>query len=129
MLQYVEDTELKARVFDIAKKLRYKHIDLERLHVYKSRGSTGRRVIARCHALPKIWQKTLKTPSAYAIEFVSEKFDKLCKADQDKVIIHELMHIPHTFGGGFRNHKFYVTRKNVEREYNRYMRACKHENM
>ena len=36
-----------------------------------------------------------------------------------KTIIHELMHIPKTFGGGFKHHNF-VTEKNVNKFYKAY---------
>ena len=36
-----------------------------------------------------------------------------------KTLIHELMHIPKAFGGGFRHHDV-VNRKNVENLYKRY---------
>ena len=39
--------------------------------------------------------------------------------DQDKVIIHELLHIPKTFGGGFRQHDF-VCEENVEVMYEKF---------
>ena len=59
----------------------------------------------------------------YTIEFL-EKFDKLNKEEQDKVIIHELMHIPKTFGGGFRQHD-YVCDKNVELMHERFLNLKK----
>jgi predicted metallopeptidase len=37
--------------------------------------------------------------------------------DKEKTLIHELMHIPGGFSGGFRPHKGYVERKNVEAVY------------
>jgi predicted metallopeptidase len=37
--------------------------------------------------------------------------------DQEKTLVHELMHIPGGFGGGFRPHKGYVERKMVEEVY------------
>lgn len=55
----------------------------------------------------------------YALEFISERFDKMNKEEQTKVIIHELMHIPKTFGGGFRQHDF-VCDKNINKFYNEY---------
>jgi predicted metallopeptidase len=56
----------------------------------------------------------------YAIEFLA-RFDKLSKEEQDKVIIHELMHVPKSFGGGFRHHD-YVEEKNVDILYEMYLR-------
>ena len=57
--------------------------------------------------------------AVYALEFLSERFDKLNEKDQIKTIIHELMHIPKTFGGGFRQHDF-VCEKNVSLHYETY---------
>lgn len=61
----------------------------------------------------------MKTEAFYAIEFL-ERFDKLKKEEQDKVIIHELLHIPKAFGGGFRQHDF-VCEENVEILHSRFM--------
>ena len=46
--------------------------------------------------------------------------------DKERTLIHELMHIPGGFGGGFRPHKGYVERKNVEAVYKKLQsdRAC-----
>ena len=64
-------------------------------------------------------QKAMQTDAFYAIEFL-ERFDKLVRAEQDKVIIHELIHIPKSFGGGFRHHDF-VCEKNIRHLYEKYM--------
>ena len=45
------------------------------------------------------------------------------KEEKVKIIIHELMHIPKTFGGGFKHHDF-VTEKNVNVHYKLYLN-CK----
>jgi len=55
----------------------------------------------------------------YLIEVISEKFDKLPETERTKVIIHELMHIPKSFGGGFKHHNV-VNEKNVEKIYQHY---------
>jgi len=88
------------------------HVDVNRVKCFRSRGSSTKRTIARCHTIGKLMQKAMNAKAHYAIEFL-EKFDKMVKDEQDKVIIHELMHIPKTFGGGFRQHDF-VCEDNVE---------------
>lgn len=97
----------------------FPHIKVERVKCFRSYGSSARGTIARCHALGKIMQKTIDTKAWYALEFISEQFDKLSEEDQVKTIMHELMHIPNTFGGGFKHHNF-VTEKNVNRHYKMY---------
>jgi len=118
MISYHEDSITEGKVHDLIGKLDLKHIDKSRLRCFRSHGSGARRVVARCYALSKIWQKALKTDAYYIIEILSEKFDKLSEEEQTKVLIHELMHIPQTFGGGFRHHDF-VCRQNVEQLYKR----------
>ena len=58
-------------------------------------------------------QVAMQRKGFYLIEVISKRFDKLSKVEQEKVIIHELMHIPKTFGGGFTHHNV-VTDKNVD---------------
>lgn len=65
----------------------------------------------------------MKTPPFYAIEFL-ELFGKLSQKEQDKVIIHELMHIPKTFGGGFRQHDF-VCEENIDVMYEKFVNSKK----
>jgi predicted metallopeptidase len=89
------------------------HIDLDRVECLRSFGSSTKRTIARCHTIGKVMQKGMKVGAFYTIEFL-EKFDKLNKDQQDKVIIHELLHIPKTFGGGFRQHDF-VCEENIDK--------------
>ncbi len=65
----------------------------------------------------KIWQGVLNLPPSYTIEVISEIFDKMSAEDKERTLIHELMHIPGGFAGGFRPHKGYVERKNVDAVY------------
>lgn len=58
----------------------------------------------------------LNTKAHYVIEVISENFDRLNEAEKTKTLIHELLHIPKSFGGGFRHHD-YASRKNVEQMY------------
>jgi predicted metallopeptidase len=116
MINYREDPEIKADVLSIIKKLNMSHIDPERVICIRSHGTKSRRVVARCHVLPRIMQEALKTKPHYVIEVVSERFDKLSKEEKIKTLIHELLHIPKSFGGGFRHHN-YVNGKTVESLY------------
>ena len=117
-MRYEDAYDLKERMDEIVELLGMEHVDLSRVECMRSFGSKSRGTIARCHALGKMMQKAMKTKAFYAIEFL-EIFDKMSKKDQDRTIIHELMHIPKTFGGGFRHHDF-VCEKNVEVLYEKF---------
>ena len=99
--------------------LLFPHIKLDRVKCFRSFGTSSKGTIARCHALGKLMQIAVGVDAVYALEFLSERFDKLNEKDQIKTIIHELMHIPKTFGGGFRQHDF-VCEKNVSLHYETY---------
>jgi predicted metallopeptidase len=119
MIKYERSLDIQERIMLIASKLGMKH-DLSRVICVRSRGSSASRTLARCHALPRIMQLALNTKAVYVIEVISEQFDKLSREEQDKVLVHELMHIPKKFGGGFRFHRPYVTRAEVEKMYRKY---------
>ncbi|MEM4271940.1 MAG: putative metallopeptidase [Candidatus Pacearchaeota archaeon] len=119
-MKYEYADDLKERMKDIINILEMKHLNVNRIECIRSFGSSSRRAIARCHALGKLMQKAMKAEAFYAIEFL-ERFDKLPKEEQDKVIIHELMHIPKSFGGGFRQHDF-VCEENVKHLHRKFMK-------
>ncbi len=98
----------------------FPHIILERVKYFRSYGTSSRGTIARCHALGKLMQRALGVKAHYALEFLSERFDKLNEEDKLKTIIHELMHIPKSFGGGFKHHDF-VCDKNINFYYKQYL--------
>lgn len=118
---YVFALDLQEKAERISREL-FPHIKPEFFKCFRSFNSASRRTLARCHGLAKIMQKAIGCPAHYAIEFISERFDKLCEEDQIKVIIHELMHIPYAFGGGFKHHD-HVSSKNVEKMYRNYKKA------
>jgi len=113
MIKYELAPEIMQKVEHIARKLDFGHVDLTRVKCYRSVGSSSRGTIARCYALSKIWQQALSTKAHYIIEVLSERYEKLPEEEKEKVLIHELLHIPKSFGGGFRHHD-YVCKKNVE---------------
>jgi predicted metallopeptidase len=118
-MHYEKASDLDERVFEIVQKLDMEHVKLSRVVCIRSRGSKSRRTLARCHVLPKIIQEALGIKAYYIIEAISENFDSLSREEQTRVLIHELMHIPKTFGGGFKFHN-YVNRKEVEKMYKLY---------
>lgn len=119
-IKFYLDNELTLRINDIVKTLGMDHIDTFRVICVRSKGSASKRTIARCYALSKIWQVGLNIKAHYIIEVISEKFDKLSKEEQDKVLIHELSHIPLSFGGGFKHHRNWVTNERVNKLYEDY---------
>lgn len=123
MIRYELAEDIGAEIAEIVRILKMTHIDGARVACVRSRGSASRRTLARCHGLPKIMQLALKTKPHYVIEIISEQFDRLGAEERKKVLIHELMHIPHSFGGGFRSHRPHVTRKKVEQMYKKFLQT------
>ena len=121
MIDYFEAPDIKNRVTEITELLRFDHVDLERIYCVRSRGSEAKRTIARIHGLGKIWQEAMRMEPTYIIEVIHELFDYYPIEAQDRTLIHELMHIPRGFKGGFRHHKDHVTRDNVDTWYRRYI--------
>ena len=119
-IKYELAEDIMRRLHDITKTLGMEHVKLSGIYAVRSRGSGSSRTIGRCHALSKIWQLALGIDAVYIIEVISERFDKFSSTEQDKVLIHELMHIPLSFGGGFKHHDF-VTNRNVDKLYQKYL--------
>lgn len=114
-MKYTEAPDVKMLADEIMDCLDFFHIVPQFVYCYRSKGSKSKRIIARIHGLGKLWQEALRKPSSYVIEVISERYDKLSEADKEKTLIHELLHIPKGFSGGFRPHKGYVDKKRVER--------------
>jgi len=71
-------------------------------------------------------QEAMNVEPFYALEFLGEKFDKMKQDEKIKIVIHELMHIPESFGGGFKHHDV-GTDTNVEKCYNYYLACVQNE--
>ena len=119
-LEYLEAQDVKIVVNEIIEKLDFFHIIPQYVYCYRSKGSKSKRIIARIHGFGKIWQKALKLLPNYIIEVLSERYDRLSLENKEKTLIHELMHIPKGFKGGFRSHKGFVSREKVEKMYKKY---------
>jgi predicted metallopeptidase len=122
-IKYFEAPEIKKQVDQLAQECDLFHVVPQFVYCVRSRGSKAKRTIARIHGLGKLWQGVLNMPPAYTIEVISEIYDKMSPDDKEKTLIHELMHIPGGFSGGFRPHKVYVERKMVEEVYARMKKA------
>jgi predicted metallopeptidase len=119
-MRYEPALEIEEKAREIIEKLELEHIDTENIACIRSFGSKSG-AIARCHALGKVMQKAMKRKAFYTLEFLAEKFDKMSEEDRIKTIIHELLHIPKTFGGGFKHHN-YVTEKIVNKLYQKFIK-------
>lgn len=118
-IRYEIADDIQERFADIVRTLNLNHIDLDKVACVRSYGSSTKRVIARCHGMSKVLQIAMRIKAFYVLEFLSERFDKLDDKEQEKTIIHELMHIPKNFGGGFRHHN-HVSEENIKSIQERY---------
>ncbi len=113
--------DIQERITELVGKLPFPHIDATRIKCFRSSGSKSR-ANARIWPLSRIWQKALEVKAHYIIEVLSERFDAYGKEEQDKILIHELMHIPKTFSGALVPHLCFgkrINRKAVDELYRR----------
>jgi predicted metallopeptidase len=121
-IKYDEAPDVKSMVDGIIEKLDLSYVVPESVYCYRSVGSKSRRIIARIHGFGKIWQLALGLSPSYVIEVLSERYDKLSQEDKEKTLIHELLHIPRGFKGGFLPHKGNISRQKVDRLHREYTR-------
>lgn len=103
-VKYRRSWELEARAKKFVDALGLVHVKKDRIRCVRSVGTRAKYTVARVHAFPKVWQTALGFEPHYVIEFLSENFDKLSQREQDEILLHELAHIPKTFGGGLTAH-------------------------
>jgi predicted metallopeptidase len=96
--------DINHRISHLITHLDLTHADAARIFCFRSQGSVGR-TTARIWSLPSIWQLALNEKPGYCLEVISEKFDRLSLDNQERVLIHELMHIPRTFSGSLSPHR------------------------
>jgi predicted metallopeptidase len=113
-IEYFEAPDVKRLADEIANSLDFFHVVPQFVFCVRSRGSESRRTIARIHGFGRIWQETLNLPASYVIEVISERYDRLTEEEKEKTVIHELLHIPKGFTGGFRPHRGYIDHEIVE---------------
>jgi predicted metallopeptidase len=109
--------------YDIAKTLDMRNIVSSRIIGMRSFGSASN-AIARIWSFPKVWQVALELSGPfYVVEAISERYDRLDNKEKTKTIIHELLHIPQSFGGGLLGHgQAKINRATEERLYAEYFK-------
>lgn len=102
-VEWLDAPDISSRALKLITDLKMDWILFDRLFFYRSTDSKAR-AYARTWGLPALWQRALEVEPGYIVEVLSEHFDKLDKKNQDKVILHELTHIPHNFSGALVPH-------------------------
>ena len=125
-IKYLMAADVQTIVNEIIERLYLTHILSGSVYCVRSQGSRSKRIIARIHGLGKIWQKALLMTPSYIIEVISEHYDPLSQDAKEKVLIHELLHIPKGFSGGFRPHKGYINRRIVEKLHEQFRHKRKY---
>jgi len=122
-MKYNFATDVRDLTLDIINKLELNHIEIDQLHFIRSNGTKSRYVLARIHTLSKILQKSLNMKPNYVIEVISEKYDTYSDTEKEKIIIHELLHIPNSFKGGLLPHKNIITKKIINKLHKKYLES------
>ncbi len=115
MARYVRDRSLEEYVKEIGSRVGLVYLDYTRIKCVRSYETRSRSVAARVHAGSRALWAGLGLRPCYVIEFVSEVFDRLSSEDKVEVILHELLHIPKTMGGGLIRHGSLDFKGEVER--------------
>lgn len=103
-MEFILAPEINNEISRIVVGLGLSFIKSENIIAFRSYGSKSR-AVARIWSLPRIWQIALNAEAHYCIEVISERFDKLSGGDREKVLIHELLHVPKNFSGALLPHK------------------------
>jgi len=78
-------------------------VNMKNVFCFRSYG-TQTRAVARIWGLGKIWQLALSLQPSYILEVISEKYDLLNQDEKNKILLHELSHIPKNFSGALVPH-------------------------
>jgi len=98
-----EAPDVKKRLTYIVSSLGIKSLNIKRIFCLRSTNSKTR-AYARIWGLTSIWQQVLKIKPCYIVEVISEKYDNLEQNQKDRILLHELNHIPKNFSGALVPH-------------------------
>ncbi len=102
-VKWIPAPDIKRRIGFLVSSLELDWLKTSRLFCFRSINAKTR-AYARIWGLGRIWQQALKIKPAYVLEVISEKYDKLPQSERDKVLLHELTHIPRNFSGSLIPH-------------------------
>ncbi|MCK5333784.1 MAG: metallopeptidase [Candidatus Aenigmarchaeota archaeon] len=122
-MKFAPAPDIQVRIRKIVEFCEFVYINPDNLICMRSQKSKAH-AYARIWSLPRIWQSALGVSAHYIIEVISEKFDVQSNEDQDRTLIHELMHIPKTFSGALVPHLCFgkrINAKSVETLYKKYV--------
>jgi predicted metallopeptidase len=95
--------DVKVRIIKLVRDLQMDYIKPRSIYAYRSNNSKTR-AYARIWGLPRLWQEVLSVRPTYIIEVLSQHFDNLSDKEKDKVLLHEMTHIPKNFSGALVPH-------------------------
>lgn len=102
-IEWVDAPDISKRVKHLIKHL---GVDYQTSRIICFRSTSAKtRAYARIWGLSRVWQLALKIKPAYVLEVVSEKFDRLDQDEKDKILLHEIAHIPMNFSGALIPHR------------------------
>lgn len=108
-MDWVKASDIQKRIEFLISELNLTYIKPNQIICFRSTGSASR-ARARIWSFPKIWQLALDLEPHYCLEVISHYFDKMSLSDQEKVLIHELLHIPKNFSGSLVPHRTHKRR-------------------
>lgn len=112
-LDWEKAPDVKKRVLHLSKTLDLLWIKSSKIYCFRSYNSKSR-AYARIWGLSRIWQIALETKPSYVLEVLAERFDRLSEGEQNKVLLHELAHIPKNFSGSLLPHVRKRGRRNFD---------------
>ena len=121
-IEWKNALDIKKRVNHLKRELDLDWLKTSQIHFFRSTNSSSR-AYARIWGLSRVWQMALNSKPSYIIEVLSEKFDRLPKKDQDKVLLHEITHIPKNFSGSLLPHIKKRGKRNFEDKVKRLILA------
>lgn len=116
-MKYDLAPDIKTIIDHLIEKIEFSHVRKERIYCIRSLDAKTR-AIARIWGFSKIFVEVAGMQPTYIIEVNHKRYDKLPERERIKVLIHELMHIPHTFSGALRPHRgkgFHICDREVEK--------------